>query len=126
MGMPMLRTIVGVVVGAVAWLAIFFLLVFALAVIWPDYRGPGQLWQDQGLFTFTTPMACCMLIFWAIGDVGAGWTVMRIARRRAALWVLAGAIFAYVFTLHIILYWTTFPWWYNLGVVIPAIPAVLL
>jgi hypothetical protein len=26
---------------------------------------------------------------------------------------------------HLILYWPRFPWWYNLGVVIPVVPAVL-
>jgi len=34
-----------------------------------------------------------------------------------ALWALA--------VLHFALCWSRFPWWYNLGVVIPAVPAVL-
>jgi len=32
----------------------------------------------------------------------------------------------YLAALHLVLYWPRFPWWYNLGVVIPVIPAVLL
>jgi hypothetical protein len=32
----------------------------------------------------------------------------------------------YLAGLHLVLYWPRFPWWYNLGVVIPAVRAVLL
>jgi hypothetical protein len=28
-------------------------------------------------------------------------------------------------SLHLVLFWSRFPWWYNLGVVIPVVPAVL-
>jgi hypothetical protein len=39
---------------------------------------------------------------------------------------LAGLLGIYLAALHLILYWPRFPWWYNLGVVILAVPAVLL
>jgi len=40
--------------------------------------------------------------------------------------VLAGLVGIYLAGLHFAFYWPRFPWWYNLGVVIPAVPAVLL
>jgi hypothetical protein len=38
---------------------------------------------------------------------------------------LAGLVAVYFVALHFVLYWARFPLWYNLGVVIPAVPAVL-
>jgi hypothetical protein len=42
------------------------------------------------------------------------------------VWVLAVLVGLYLAAVHLLLYWPHFPWWYNLGVVIPAVPAVLL
>jgi hypothetical protein len=41
------------------------------------------------------------------------------------VWVLAGLLGIYLAAVHLVLFWARFPWWYNLGVVIPAVPAVL-
>jgi hypothetical protein len=71
-------------------------------------------------------MAFCNLMFWALAGIVAGWVVAKIAKRREAVWVLAGLLGVYLAVLHLVLNWPRFPWWYNLGVVIPAIPAVLL
>jgi hypothetical protein len=71
-------------------------------------------------------MACFNLLFWALGDFSAGWMAMKIAKRREAVWVLAAGLLIYLAALHLVLYWPRFPWWYNLGVVIPVGPAVLL
>jgi putative Ca2+/H+ antiporter (TMEM165/GDT1 family) len=71
-------------------------------------------------------MACFNLLFWVLAEIGAGWVAMKIAKRSGAVWVLAGVLGIYLAAMHLVLYWPRFPWWYNLGVVIPAIPAVLL
>jgi len=122
----MVRSISGVVSGAVVWMVAFFLLAILLAKIWPDYAVHGRQWTTQGVFTFTPLMACFNLAFWVLAEIGAGWTAGRIAKRRVAVWVLAGVVGIYLAALHLVLYWSRFPWWYNLGVVIPAVAAVLL
>jgi hypothetical protein len=122
----MVRGILGVVIGAVVWMLGFFALAVLLGQLWPDYAVHGREWTRQGVFTFTPLMACCNLIFWLLADVGAGWAAGKIAKRREAVWVLAGLIGIYLAGLHLLLVWPRFPWWYNLGVVIPAVPAVLL
>jgi hypothetical protein len=124
--MTQIRAILAVLAGAVTWLGCFYALVILLAVVWPDFAQHGRVWQKEGLFTFTSLMACFNLLFWALGDFGAGWVAMKLAKRREAVWVLAGLLAIYVATLHLVLYWPRFPWWYNLGVVIPVVPAVLL
>jgi hypothetical protein len=122
----MVRGVLGVITGAIAWMAGFYALVIVLSALWPDFALHGRVWQTQRAFTFTSPMACFLLLFWALAEVGAGWVAMKTAKHRAAVWVLAGLLGIYLAALHLVLYWPRFAWWYNLAVVIPAVPAVLL
>jgi hypothetical protein len=122
----MVRGVLGVVVGVVLWAVGFYVLAIVLAQLWPDYAIDGRQWTQQGVYTFTPPMACCNLVFWVLAEIGAGWAAGKIAKRREAVWVLAGLLGIYFAVLHFVILWTRFPWWYNLGVVIPAVPAVLL
>jgi hypothetical protein len=122
----MVRSVLGVVIGAVVWMMGFLVLALILAQLWPDYGIHGREWTRQGVFTFTPLMACCNLVFWVVAEIGAGWTTAKIAKHRRALWVLAALVGLYLAGLHLALKWPLFPWWYNLGVVIPAVPAVLL
>lgn len=122
----MVRSVLGVVVGAVLWMVGFWILAIGLAQLWPDYAIHGRQWIREGVFTFTPPMACSNLVIWVLAETGAGWVAGKIAKRRGAVWVLAGLLGIYLAAVHLVLYWPRFPWWYNLGVVIPAVPAVLL
>jgi hypothetical protein len=122
----MMRGVLSVVVGAIVWMMGFFALALVLAQLWPDYAIHGRQWTEQGVYTFTPLMACCNIVFWALTEIGAGWSTGKIAKRREAVWVLAGIVLIYLAVLHLLLYWSRFPWWYNLGVVIPAVPAVFL
>jgi hypothetical protein len=63
---------------------------------------------------------------WALAGVLAGSIAAAIGGRRETVLALAGVIAAYLCLLHLYLYWPNFPWWYNLGVALPAAPAVLL
>ena len=121
----MVRKVLGVVVGAIAWLLGFYALAFGLAALWQDYGIHGGQFIRQGVFTFTAPMACCNLLFWVLAEVLAGWVAMKIARHRGPVQLLAGLLVAYLALNHLVLYWPRFPWWYNLGVVVPAGFAVL-
>jgi hypothetical protein len=120
------RSVLGVVVGAVVWTVGFWILAILLAQLWPDYAVHGRQWMREGVFTFTPLMAFCNLVLWLLAEIAAGWAVGRIAKRQAAVWVLAALLGIYLAMVHLVLYWPRFPWWYNLGVVIPVIPAVLL
>lgn len=122
----MMRRVLGVVVGAVLWMVVFFALATVLMHLWPDYAVHGRQWTKENVFTFTPAMACCNLVFWVLAEIAAGWVTGKIAMRREAVWVLAGLLGIYLAGLHLVLYWPRFPWWYNLGVVLPAVPAVLL
>jgi hypothetical protein len=122
----MVRSILGVVAGAVLWMVGFYVLAIALAQLWPGYAIHGRQWMREGVFTFTPLMACGNLVMWALAEILAGWVAAKISKRRSAVWVLAALIGIYLAAVHLVLYWPRFPWWYNLGVVIPSVPAVLL
>jgi hypothetical protein len=122
----MVRGALGVVFGTVLWMVAFYVLATGLAQFWPDYAIHGRQWMTEGVFTFTPLMACCNLALWVLAEIGAGWVAAKIAKRREIVWLLAGLLGTYLAVVHLVLYWLRFPWWYNLGVVIPAVPAVLL
>jgi hypothetical protein len=121
----MVRGVLGVVAGVVVWAAGFFVLALLMAQLWPDYAVHGRQWTKENVFTFTAAMACCNLVFWLLAEIGAGWAAGKTSQRREAVWVLAGLLGVYLAAIHLALYWPRFPWWYNLGVVIPVLPAVL-
>jgi hypothetical protein len=122
----MVRGVLGIVAGMVLWAVGFYVLAIGLAQLWPDYAIHGREWTKQGVFTFTPLMACCNVVFWVLAEIGAGWAAGKIAKRREAVWVLAGLLGIYLAAVHLVLYWPRFPWWYNLGVVVTVVPAVLL
>jgi hypothetical protein len=104
----------------------FYALAILLTLLWPEYALHARAFMREGVFTFTPQTACFNLLFWVLAEIGAGWVAMKIGRRREAVWVLAGLLGIYLACMHLVLYWPRFPWWYNLAVVIPAVPAVLL
>jgi hypothetical protein len=122
----MARAVLGVLVGAIVWMAGFYVCVLVLAQLWSDYAVHGRQWTTQGVFTFTPVMACCNLLFWALAAVAAGWACAKLGKRRSSLWVLAGLLGIYLAGLHFVFLWQKFPWWYNLAVVLPTVPLVLL
>ena len=121
----MVRSVLAVVIGVVLWTVVFYVLATGLAQLWPDYAIHGRQWVREGAFTFTPLMALCNLVLWVLAEIGAGWVTAKISKRRGVVWMLAGLLGIYLALVHLILYWPRFPWWYNLGVVIPVVPAVL-
>jgi hypothetical protein len=122
----MLRAALGFLVAVVLWMAAFFALTFAVAFFWPAYAAHGRAWFESGAFNFEPPMAAVNVVCWALAEVLAGWLAVAIGRRREVGWALAAALALYLGAVHLYLDWSTFPWWYNVGVAGLAAPAVLL
>lgn len=123
---PLVRNTLALVAGALVWMVGFLALASALARLWPDYAVHARQWLREGVFSFPVAMACCNLGFWVLAEIGGGWVAARISKRSGPVWLLAGLIGIYLAAVHLGIDWARFPWWYNLGVVIPAVPAVLL
>jgi hypothetical protein len=122
----MVRSVLGVVVGAIAWIVGAYLVAMALMLLWPEYAIHARHFRQDGSFTFTPPTAVGNLIIWVLGEIFAGWVVMKIAQRREAVWVLAAMLGLFLAYMHLIRAWSVLPSWYNLGVAIPPVAAVLL
>ena len=120
------RFAAGALIGIASWMIGFLALGILLAQVWPEYAIHGRAWMQEGVFTFTPPMAVCNLLFWAIADVLAGWLAAMIAGTGSATRIVALLLTGYLALMHFVLNWELFPWWYNVGVVLPAFPATIL
>jgi hypothetical protein len=121
----MLRSALGIVVGAVAWMVLFFSIARLLFLVWPDYAVHAGTWMSAQVYEFTAPQSGFNALFWVLAEISAGWLTVAIARRGEAAWILAALIGLYMASMHLYYEWASFPWWYNLAVAIPAAPAVL-
>jgi hypothetical protein len=122
----MVRSGIGVVVGAAAWMFAFFAQASILVWTWPDYAVNAAAWMDAQRFEFTTGQGWFNLLFWLLAETFAGWLAVVIARRREAAWALAALIGPYMAYMHLYAEWDRIPWWYNLAAAIPVVPALLL
>lgn len=122
----MVRAIVGFVVAAVVWMPAFFLLASLGNFVWPDYGMHSEAWFEQGSYTFASSMSVFHVLCWVLVDVLVGWLAVALGRRRQVAWALAAVIGSYACLMHLVLYWPTFPWWYNVAVASLAAPAALL
>ena len=121
----MVRSAIGVVVAAAAWMVAFFTQASILVRIWPDYAVSAAAWMDAGSFEFTTGQGWFNLLFWLVAEIFAGWLAVVIARRREAAWALAALLGLYMAYMHLYAAWDLIPWWYNLVAALPVAPAVL-
>ena len=114
----MVRKILGIIAGAAVCNFAFVGLAIGLTQGWPAYAAHARTYMQQRLFTFTPAMAACNLLLWAVAAFAAGFVAMKIAQTQRAVQVLAVLVVAYAAATHLILRWASFPWWYNLGVVL--------
>jgi hypothetical protein len=121
----MVRSVIGVVVGAIVWMVVFLCVTVSLAQLWPEYAAHGRVWFQQHVYEFTTGMSAVNASFWVLSEIVAGALAVLIAARREAGWVLAAVIGVYLAYEHLYVEWSNLPRWYNLAVAIPAVPAVL-
>ena len=122
----MVRSVLGVIVGAAVWMYGFLCITIGVALFWPDYAAHGRVWFQQHVYEFTNAMSVVNGSAWIVAEAGAGALAVLIAARREAGWVLAAIIGIYLAYLHLYVEWSNLPKVYNVAVAIPAVPAVLL
>lgn len=122
----MVRSVLGVIAGAVIWMVGFFTFAQVPMLAWPGYAESARTYMEGGAYVFTAPMSAANAVLWFLAEIVAGWLVVVIARRRSPAFVFAALLFAYMCAMHLVLYWDRFPWWYNLAVALPSGLAVLL
>jgi len=97
-----------------------------LAQLWPVYAVHVRTYRQLQLFTFTPLLAASTLLLWTLAAFTAGFVAMKVAHNWRAVKVLAALVVAYAAVIHLILRWASFPWWYNIALVMLLGPAILL
>jgi len=122
-----LRPILAVVAGYVAWMVAFWIPMVLMTLVWPALQAAAQTYFEQGHYdVFDTPMLISFQLVWPIANATAGFVTRLIARRQREVWWLALLLFAYFAYNHLWALWYELPTWYNVIVIIPVVPMVLV
>jgi uncharacterized membrane protein YeiB len=116
----MLKTVLGVVAGLVAWTAIVIALDGIVRSLWPAYAGVAAA------LTFTLPMLCARLSISAVATLTAGLIAAFIAPRSLLAKLMPGVLLLVTFIpVHIGL-WDKFPVWYHLAFLLSLVPLTFI
>jgi hypothetical protein len=123
----MLRPIAALVGGYVAWVAAFWAPMFLMAFVWPALRGTARVFFEQQRYdVFDTSMLIAFQFVWLFANGSAGFVVRWIGKRPLELRWFAVLLFLYFAYNHLWALWDQLPAWYNVLVVIPVMPMVLI
>jgi hypothetical protein len=104
----MLRTILSVVAGAVAWFVLVTIADRAMRAQWPEYQA---VWSAMA---FTLPMMLARLAESTAALIIASWAATRIApTSRPAPWAFGLVMLAVFAPYHLLYIWAKFPPWYH-------------
>jgi hypothetical protein len=122
-----LMGILAVVAGYVAWVAAFYGPIILLGFVWPALRAAAQAFFEVNRYdVFATSMLIAFQLVWPIANIAAGLVTRLIAKRQLEVWCIAVLLFCYFVVNHLWLLWDQLPKWYNVIVVIPVVPMILL
>jgi len=114
----MVRLVMGVVAGFIAWWVIGASAFFLLGAAWPDYTAA------EPSMTFTLAMQVSRLAVGILCSVGAGWLAVVVAKGNAsAAWSLGVLLVLMFIPIHYTL-WDKFPVWYHLAFLLTLAPIV--
>jgi hypothetical protein len=121
-----LRFVLALAASCVAWVVAFWIPIIAMTFFWPALRATGQAFWEQGRYDiFDTSMLVAFQLVWPVANAAAGLVARLIGKRQLEVYV-AGLLFAYFAYNHLWALWGEMPDWYNVLVVIPVVPAVLV
>lgn len=104
----MLRTILSVVAGLVAWFVLVTIADRVMRAQWPEYQA---VWSAMA---FTLPMMIARLVESTVALIIASWAAARIApASRLAPLAVGLVMFAVFAPYHLLYIWSKFPIWYH-------------
>lgn len=116
----MLKTILGVIAGLVAFVAVATIGGLILRGSWPAYASVAAA------MTFTLPMLITRLSIGAVATLAAGLVTALIARRSIGAALTTGALLLVGFVPQHIHIWAKFPAWYHLTFLLSLLPLTYL
>lgn len=104
----MLRRVLGVVAGFLAFIIIVTAGNRVLRLVWPDYAAVEKA------MTFSLAMLLARLALSFAATVMSGWVAAVVGKKAQSAWLL-GILWLVIFApLHLLALWTKFPIWYHL------------
>jgi len=116
----MVKAIIAIVAGLVAWIAVVALAGVIMRSSWPAYA------RVVDAMTFTLPMMLARLSIGALATLAAGWVTAAIARRPMLVRLMPGLILLVAFIPQHIALWNVFPLWYHLTFLLSLVPLTYL
>jgi hypothetical protein len=125
--MKLLRSILALAAGYVAWVVGFMGPAIVLVSVWPALQEPARMALGEGRYdVFDTSMLVSFQLIWPFANGAAGFVARLIAKRRIEVWVGAALLVAYFAYNHLWRLWGVMPDWYNVVVVLLVGPAVVV
>src|SRR5262245_15337088 len=116
----MAKTILGVVVGLVAWVVLASIAGLILRAAWSDYAAVAES------MAFTLPMLIARLTISAVTLLAAARVTALIAPRATIATVALGAVLVAAFVPIHIGVWDRFPVWYHLTFLLTLVPLCVI
>lgn len=121
------RPVLAVIAGYVAWVIAFWTPMFVLSSLWPSLRETGRVFWEQGRYDIFDPsMLIAFQLIWPIANGAAGFVTRLVSKRQIEVYCLTALIFTYFVYNHLWALWGVMPDWYNIVVVIPVIPMIII
>ena len=115
----MLRIILGIVAGIVAWVSLVIVGGLIIRATWPEYVAVAEA------MTFTLPMLITRLSLSTVALLIAAGVATLTARKSVAPLILGIVLLVFFIPSHIYL-WDKFPVWYHLTFLVTLIPLSVL
>jgi hypothetical protein len=112
----MSKSILGVVAGLMAWVAIITVAGLIMRASWPAYASVATA------MTFTLPMLLARLSIGAVATLVTGLIATLIAPRSMLVRLIPGPILLALFIPEHIMLWHKFPVWYHLTFLLSLVP----
>jgi hypothetical protein len=114
----MLRIVMGVIAGFLAWLIVWFAIEKALSAIWPAFGVHQKAFEDAikngGQFTAETPMLLTHIVLGSIVSVMAGAVAALIAGETSRAPLIAGILLLAMGVAKAVMSWSYVPLWYHI------------
>jgi len=114
------KSVVAVVAGLVAFIAVIAVAGLIMRSSWPAYA------RVADAMTFTLPMLFARLSIGALATLAAGWVTAAIVPRSLLVRLLPGLLLLVAFIPQHIALWNMFPVWYHFTFLVSLVPLTYL
>ena len=126
----MLRIVLGVIAGFIAWLIVWVGSEKILSAIWPAFGAHQRAFEEAikngGQFTAETTMLLTHIVLGSIVSVGAGFLAALIAGENSRTPLFAGILLLAMGVMKAVMSWQYVPIWYHVIFTAMLLPLAIL